>query len=69
MYILQRLIPEEIIEWKEQMIVGYVAMISENQGAHSMAGLQSLEQDLTQFAEASRSELSPSAAQAAHVLI
>lgn len=68
-YVLQRLIPEEMIEWKEQTIVDYIAMVSENQAVCSTAELQTLEQDLTQFAEASKSELSPSAAQAAHVLI
>lgn len=68
-YILRRLIPEETTEWKEYAIIEYIAMVSQNQAVHLTTELQNLEQDLTQFAETSKSELHPSAAQAAHVLI
>lgn len=68
-YILQRLNPEDMSEWKDQTILSYITIISENQTICSTAELQNLEQDLTQFAETSKSELHPSAAQAAHVLI
>jgi hypothetical protein len=68
-YILRRLIPEDMTEWKEHTIVDHIAMVSQNQAVYSTAELQTLEQDLTRYAEISKSELGPGAAQAAHVLI